>query len=176
GWGAPSQQASTLRRHRSHQRPLWCQIRLPSHAGHACTGRVSQRGRTPGPPGPGVAAALRPGLAVLVGVGQEAHGAGSLHGVGQEPLLDLRQAGDAARADLPALADEPAERREVLPVQLLRREAGPALALSGRRRPAALLRALLPSWLRHLLLVVVSRGKPAPDRSGSVGAGAPSAR
>src|SRR5512146_2071124 len=70
-------------------------------------------------------------LAVLVRVGQEAHGPRALHRRGEPRLLGAGEAGDAPRADLPALAHEPAERREVLPVELLRAQAGAPLALCG---------------------------------------------
>src|SRR5215212_6252429 len=104
-----------------------------------------------------VAIAVAPALvaAVSADVREQRELAGALDGRGDLVLVPAARARDAARADLAAVRDELAQRRDVLVVdelhlvtavlaRLAAAAAGPSLPVTPARRPAALLRHLEP--------------------------------
>src|SRR3954454_6597203 len=125
-------------------------------------------------------AALVTRLARVADVREQRDLAGALDGGRDLVLVPAAGAGYTPRADLAAVADELAERRDVLVVDVLdlvaavlaglpAAGAGPALLVTPARRPAALL-----CHLRRPFVCCVSRGAAGAHESArAVGAGGP---
>src|SRR4051794_9904385 len=121
-------------------------------------------------PVPVVASAATALVALLAGLGhvrQQRQLAGALHRRGDLVLMAAAGAGDPPRADLAALGDELAQRRDVLVVdeldlvaavlaRLAAAAAGTTLAVTPARRPAALLRHVGKTSLEVLASVAPS--------------------